>query len=260
MIQIVAYQPAENINIKRLKADYTGQLIGSAVYDLFYRYKSGYIYVLSYGVVVFANVEEIDRSNFLNLIRNYSDNLLEVRIQEDFVINKGASQSPEFAYNALSVPEVNDDIIRITMLQVAQSIALDFYQERSQLLLTETVQLTNQLERFGKLKTSKKQVLKFIGRTLNMKNRIIDDLYVFDSPPVTWESELLGKVNDGLAKTFDINVRFRDVEYTLRSVEANLQIFMDLINTEQSHRLEWIIIGLILFEVIHLLVQQLFFQ
>lgn len=259
MIQIVAYQPAENINIRRLKSDYTGELIGSAVYDLFYRFKSGYVYVLSYGVVVFANVEEIDRSNFLALIKNYSDNLMEVRIQEDFVINKGTSPNPEFAYNALSVPEINPDIIRITMLQVAQSIALDFYQERSQLLLTETVKLTNQLEQFGKLKTSKKQVLKFIGRTLNMKNRIIDDLYVFDSPPVTWESELLGKVNDGLAKTFDINVRFRDVEYTLRSIEANLQIFMDLINTEQSHRLEWIIIGLILFEVIHVLVQQLFF-
>lgn len=257
MIQIVAYQPAENINIKRLKADYTGQLIGSAVYDLFYRYKSGHIYVLSYGVVVFANIEEIDRSNFLTLVRNYSDNPMETRIQEDFVINTGLPGNPEFSYNSLSVPEISDDIIRITMLQVAQSIALDFYQERSQLLLMETVKYTQQLEEFGKLKASKRQVMKFIGRTLNMKNRIIDDLYVFDSPPATWENELVGKVNEGLGKTFDINVRFRDVEYTLRSVESNLQLFMELINTEQSHRLEWVVIILILFEVIHLIVQQL---
>lgn len=256
MIQIVAYQPAENINIKRLKSDYTGQLIGSAVYDLFYRYKTGYIYVLSYGVVVFANVEEIDRSNFLNLVRNYSDNQLETRIQEDFIIHKSESSSTEFSYNSLSVPEINDDIIRITMLQVAQSIALDFYQERSQQLLNETVRLTTQLEQFGKLKTSKRQVMMFIGRTLNTKNRIIDDLYVFDAPPVTWENELLGKVHEGLAKTFDINVRFRDVEYTLRSVESNLQLFMEFITTEQSQRLELIVIGLILFEVVHLIVQQ----
>jgi uncharacterized Rmd1/YagE family protein len=258
MINIIAYQPAENISIKRLKADYTGELSSGGVFDLFYKYKTGYIYVLSYGVVVFANVEEIDRSNFLNLIKNYSDNQLETRIMEDFAINRNTSQNPEFAYNALSVPEVNEDIIRISMLQVAQSIALDFYQERSQLLLNETVKLTTQLEKYGKLKTSKKQVLRTIGRTLNMKNRIIDDLYVLDSPPVTWENELLGKVNDGLAKTFDIHIRFRDVEYTLRSVESNLQLFMELITTEQSMRLEYIILFLIFFEVVHLILQQVF--
>jgi required for meiotic nuclear division protein 1 len=257
MIQIVAYQPAENINIKRLRADHTGQLISGGIFDLFYKYKTGHIYVLSYGVVVFANVEEIDRSNFLHLVKNYSDNFLDARIQEDFVINISNSPNLEFTYNALSVPEVNDDIIRITMLQVAQSIALDFYHDRSQLLLEETGKLTTQLEKYGKLKASKKKILMFIGRVLNMKNRIIDDLYVFDAPPMAWENELLGKVHDGLSKTFDITVRFRDVEYTLRSVESNLQLFMELITTKQSHRLELIIIGLILFEIVHLIVQEL---
>lgn len=258
MVHIVAYQPAENVNIKRLRADYTGQLISGTTFDLFYRFKQGYIYVLSYGVVVFANVEEIDRSNFLSLVRNYSDNLLDIRMQEDFTINKIESDNPEFSYNALGVREVNDGIIRITMLQVAQSIALDFYQHRSQEMLNETIKYTTQLEKYGKLQVSKKQVLKFIGHTLNMKNRIIDDLYILDSPPVVWENELLGKVNDGLISTFDIPTRFREVEYTLRSTEGNLQFFMELMNTEQSHRLEWIIIGLILFEVVHVIVQQLF--
>ena len=260
MVQIVAYQPAENINIKRLKGDYTGELISGSVFELFYRYKGGYIYVLSYGVVVFGNVEEIDRSNFMNLVKNYSDNILETRYQEDFVINKSEGTGLEYAYNTLAVPEISDELIRVTMLQVAQSIALDFYHDRSQLLLNETTKYTTQLEKYGKLKVSKKEVLKFVGRTLNMKSRIIDDLYVLDAPPAVWENELLGKVHDGLSKTFDIPTRFRDVEYTLRSVEGSLQMFMDLINTEQSHRLEWIIIGLILFEVVHVLVQQFFFS
>lgn len=258
MVQIVAYQPAENINIKRLRADYTGELVSGSSFELFYRYKSGYIYVLSYGIVVFANVEEMDRSNFLQLIKNFSDNELETRYQEDFVIHQSRSSNPEFAYNTLSVPQISSDIIRIAMLQVAQSIALDFYQERSQQMLNETAKLTTQLEKFGKLKTSKKQILKFIGKTLNMKNRIIDDLYILDSPPVVWENELLGKVNDGLTRTFDISTRFRDVEYTLRSIESNLHLFIELLNTEQSHRLEWIIIFLILFEVVHVIIQQLF--
>jgi required for meiotic nuclear division protein 1 len=260
MIQIVAYQPAENINIKRLRGDYTGELISGSVFDLFYRYKGGYIYVLSYGVVVFGNIEEIDRTNFMHLVKNYSENMLETRYQEDFVITKSQGASPEFTYSALAVPMINDDLVRIVMLQVAQSIALDFYQERSQLLLNETTKYTTQLEKYGKLQVPKKELLKFVGRTLNMKSRIIDDLYVLDAPPSVWENELLGKVHDGLSKTFDIPTRFRDVEYTLRSVEGSLQMFMDLINTEQSHRLEWIIIGLILFEVVHVLVQQFFFS
>ena len=258
MIRIIAYQIAENTNIKKFKAEYTGLLINSNSFELFYKYEQGYIFVLNYGVVVFANLDDVQRSSFISLLTKYCLNHLDNRLQEDFIIEKKETIHPEFSYNSLSVNEVNDDVIRIAMLQVAQSLALDFYQEVAQQLFDDTVHLTNQLEAFGKLKISKRKLLKFIGKTLNTKNRIIDNLYIYDTPPVVWEDELLGKVNDGLTKTFDISIRFKELEYMLKRVESNLSVFVELANAEESKRLEWIVIILIFIEILHLFLNRFF--
>jgi uncharacterized Rmd1/YagE family protein len=258
MIKIIAYQIAENTNIKKFKAEYTGLLVNSNSFELFYKYKEGYIFVLNYGVVVFANVDDVESSSFITLLTKYCINYLDNRLQEDFLIEKKDTSQPEFSYNSLSVNEINGDIIRIAMLQVAQSLALDFYQEVAQHLFDDSVNLTNQLEAFGRLKISKRNLLKFIGKTLNTKNRIIDNLYIFDAPSVVWEDEFLGKVNDGLTKTFDISIRFRELEYMLKRVESNLTVFVELTNAKESKRLEWIVIILIFIEILHLFLNRFF--
>jgi len=257
-IKIIAYQIAENTNIKKFKVEYAGSLINSNSFELFYKYEAGYVFVVNYGVVVFANVDDVHRSSFISHLLEYCTNHLENRLQEDFVIEKKEISQPEFSYNFLSVSEINDDVIRIAMLQVAQSLALDFYQEVAQQLFDDTVHLTNQLEAYGRLKISKRNLLKFIGKTLNTKNRIVDNLYIYDAPSIVWEDEFLGKVNDGLTFTFDISIRFKEVEYMLKRVENNLSVFVELANAEESKRLEWIVITLIFIEILHLFLNRLF--
>jgi len=258
MIRIIAYQIAENTNIKKFKIEYTGELINSNPFELFYRLDQGYVFVLNYGVVVFANVDDVQRSKFITLLTIYCLNHLENRLQEDFIIENKETPQPEFSYNSLSVSEINNDVIRIAMLQVAQSLALDFYQDTAQQLFDDSVNLTNQLETFGRLKISKKKLLKTIGKTLNTKNRIIDNLYIFDTPSVVWEDEFLGKINDGLTKTFDISIRFKELEYMLKRVESNLSVFVELTNAKESKRLEWIVIILIFIEILHLFLNRFF--
>lgn len=258
MIRIIAYQVAENTNIKKFKAEYAGELINYSSFELFYKFEQGYIFVLNYGIVVFANVDEMQRSIFISLLKKYSMNHLDNYLQEDFIIEKKETTSPAFSYNSLSVKEINDDVIRITMLQVAQSLALDFYQEVAQHLFDDSVNLTNQLEEHGKFKISKRNLLKFIGKTLNTKNRITDNLYIYDTPSIVWEDELLDKVNEGLIKTFDISIRFKELEYMLKRVENNLSVFVELTNAKESKRLEWIVIILIFIEILHLFLNPFF--
>jgi required for meiotic nuclear division protein 1 len=259
MIRIIAYQFAENISLKKFKTDYKGELLSSSSFELFYKFKEGYIYILNYGSVVFANIDEIDRSTFIKYIKEYSENQLEKEHLEDFIIYQDNIKTPVFSYNSLVVSEITPELIKIAMLQVAQSAALDFYLERSEALFDETGVLTTQLEKHGSLLISRKKLLQFIGKAINTKNRIVDNLYVIDSPLLVWENELLEQVNNGLAKTFDIAIRFKELEYLLKIVESNLAIFIQLEDTRKSHFLEWIIIVLILFEVVHLVVNKLFF-
>ena len=251
MVKIIAYQVAENLSVKRFKHDYKGELLSYSSFDLFYKYKEGFIYILNYGAIVFANIDEIDRNSFIKYVKDYCENFLELVHQEDFVIYQENVKTPLFAYDSLKVSLINTELNKVAMLQVAQSVSLDFYLEKSQFLFDETVKLTNQLEGFGELLISRKKLLQFIGKTINTKNRIVDNLYILDSPIIVWENELLDKVNSGLEKTFDVSVRFKEVEYLLKIVESNLSIFIQLEDTRKSHFLEIVVIILILIEVIN---------
>jgi required for meiotic nuclear division protein 1 len=81
---------------------------------------------------------------------------------------------------------------------------------------------------------------------------------VFDSPDVTWEDEYLNKVDMGVKNTFDLQVRFRNVEEGLIIVKENLELFKDIMQHRKSNTLEWVIIILILVEVINLAVEKIF--
>ncbi len=257
MYKIIAYQVAGQINLKQLKASYKAKPYTESALDLFYfREKAGKaIYVLSYGVVAFANYEEIEISRFIDYVKSFSGNSLEKHYTEDIVIHHDKKLS--FSYNDVHLPRIEPEVIRIVMLNVAQSAALDYYTDASQKLLAETANFSTELENFGRLKISQKNLLKFIGKTLNMKSHIIENLYIFDVPD-TWEDEYMDKVNSGMENTFDITARFREIEYTLKSVESNLSVFTELVQQKTSNTLELIIVCLILFEVLNVIVSHLF--
>lgn len=251
---VFAYQLAEGISIRKFREEYTAELISATNFELFYRNNHGYIYVFNYGVVVFADVDEPLREVFLHQLQPYTQHPLEKPLSENFTIDIQENSPPVFGYNSVVLPEKTPALYRIVMLQVAQSVALDFYFDVSQQLLSETVNITNQLEQKGRLTISKRRLLKVIGKAMNTKNRIADNLYIIDTPPSVWENELLGKVHDGLYQVFDIHLRFREVEYTLKIIEDNVEVFIELINTRQNQLLELIVIILILIEVVQLLI------
>ena len=122
----------------------------------------------------------------------------------------------------------------------------------------EVRSFTNGLETNGKLSINRKNMLKFIGKALNTQNDIADNIYIFDAPEQVWENENLDSLNKGLMKHFDLRVRVSEIEYTLRIIDDNLKVFLQISNQRESNVLEWIIIILILAELLNILIPKLF--
>ena len=258
ILTVRAFQIAEAIDIKRCRTDFPGELIASAPQELFYRRRrdsqegeEGYLYIMDYGLVSFAGYGEAEMSLLIDKLQAFSQGTLATRMGEDFRVHAGAADL-YFGYNDIHVPDFNADVLRIVMLYVGQSAALDHYESLVNGMMAETGRFTRELELHGRLKASRANVQKFIGRILSIRNRIIDNLYIMDAPDITWESEYLDKVDRGMKKTFDVIERFRSLDYQLREVKENLELFAELLQFRQSNMLEWIIIALILVEVVHL--------
>ncbi|HRT99428.1 MAG TPA: RMD1 family protein [Ignavibacteriales bacterium] len=250
VIKILAYQFCDSLNIKAIKKDFVATLIDASTFDLFYKYEdNGYILILEYGVVVFANIDAVDITRINHTLKIYQKNPLLEPLNEDYEVEDG-SNNFIFKSDKVMVPEIDDNILRIIMLNVGQSVGLDYYSQITQELLDETTKINEYLAQKGKLLNSKKEIIKYLGKTMGIKNKIIDNIYILDAPDIAWEDDNLNKLHNGLRKVFEISTRFKELDYQLQIVIDNLHMITELINYKQGHLLEWIIIILIAFEII----------
>src|SRR5690349_12432844 len=258
MLRVLSYQVSDTIDIKLFRATFKAELVHGDADELFYQTgRNEYVYVFKYGVVCFLNYGPIRIGEFLHLITPYCKNVYAEQLSEEFLIEENASEM-KIGYNKIDIVSAEVEVLRLIMLNVSQSVALDYYSEQTNKLLEETNYHTQSLERKGKLDISGNALKRFIGKTLLLKNRISENLYIFDSPPETWEDENLNKIDLGLKKTFDLQERFRNVSEGLQIVKDNLELFKDLLQYRNSTLLEWIIILLILVEVLNLIIDKIY--
>ncbi|QEC70022.1 RMD1 family protein [Panacibacter ginsenosidivorans] len=258
MLKVVSFQIADSIDIKQFKTAFTAEIYHEDSDELFYRMATQkFIYVFKYGIVCFLGYNEVESTAFIQVITPYCRNMQEERLNDEFDIETNANRY-KLGYNKIELESADVESFRLIMLNVSQSVALDHYSQQTNILLEETNYHTQILEKKGKLDLSGINLKKYIGRTLNLKNRIAENLYIFDSPEETWEDENLNRLDIGLKKTFDLQSRFRTIQEGLGIVKENLELFKDLLQYRNSIVLEWIIIILIFVEVINLFIEKIF--
>jgi uncharacterized Rmd1/YagE family protein len=256
-MKVLAYQLADSIDIKGLKSSFQAHAQYQDSDELFYTIGGDrYIYIFKYGVVSFLNYDEVGISEFIKFVAPFCKNLYELKLSEEFEIELDA-KNIRFGFNKIEITRPDTDVFRLIMLNVSQSVALDHYYEITDKLLLETKNQTQYLEANGRLNISGKNLMKSIGRTLNLKSNVSQNLYIFDSPPETWEDEDLNKIDIGLKKTFDLHIRFRHIQENLQSITDNVELFKDIMQYKSSHTLEIIVVILILVEVINLVIDKI---
>lgn len=252
-IRIEAVQIAESFNIKKFRGDFRAEVDSGSASEVFYAMEAAgrYLYVFDYGVVVFANYDALAKSELLGFLKNYATTLVDLDLFEEYRIKTDEKLQKVSVKNSfVAVPQIDSAIIRIVMLNIGQSVALEYYEKLTDELITSSKHFILQLEQYGKINISKTNLLKYIGRVLNVKNSIVDNLYILDDPNLVWDNEELNLLNRQLKSNFDINTRFKDLDYRLQIVENNLTLFTDVLNVRESSRLEWIIIILIAIEIV----------
>jgi uncharacterized Rmd1/YagE family protein len=257
-LKVEAIQIADSIDIKLFKTSFTANIHRADSDELFYRIAAEkYLYVFKYGILCFLAYSKEEISAFIQSISPFCKNLFEERLSDEFDIETHTGRI-KLRYNKIEIAEPDIEILRLIMLNVSQSVALDHFSSQTNRLLTETNFHTQELERKGRLDLRGINLKKFIGRTLNLKNRIAENLYIFDSPEETWEDEELNLLDLDLKNTFDLQARFRTIQDGLQIVKENLELFKDMLQYRNTVVLETIIIILILVEVINLFIEKLF--
>jgi len=215
-----------------------------------------YLYVKDYGGIAFLGYEE----KRLDFVLNKLQDVLDIEIAEvsdEILIVVDANKRDE-GFDELVLDNLDTEIAHIVCLNLAQSAALFHYQALSDNLLENTRKFTNELEQKGKVSLKRKKLMQYIGSTLNIKNKISENLYVFDTPMLAYENESINLIDSHLKDDLEIKYRYNAIKEQLNIIQENLELFKDMNMHQHSSNLEWIIIWLILFEVIHVIIDQIF--
>jgi uncharacterized Rmd1/YagE family protein len=256
--KVISFQAADFIDIKNVRQIITGNLLYKDASELFYETSAGqYLYIFRYGVVSFFDYNPDEISSSFNVLQPYCRNFFTPDFNDELIVETSAPEN-RISHNKIEIKNEDPELIRMIMLNVSQSVTLDYYSDQTEKLLEETNSYTQLLARKGRLIIGGRKLKKFIGKTLLLKNRIAENLYIFDSPPETWENEQLDRLHNELKKSFDLQDRFRDVSEGLQIVKDNLELFKDILQYRTSLLLEWIVIILIAVEVINFFVGKIF--
>ena len=252
-LKAIAYHLEERLKVLELQKKFDYTLIRKEHSYLFYQVdEQSFIYIKDFGSVVFVDCgDDLIKETIFKLINKEVD-LCDLPF-ENFDIYVEEKKPLNVAFDVIYISELNADIAHVIMLNLAQSVAIDHYVNDSIKLIDGIKLYSDQLEIKGRILLSFKKMRKFIGETMNIKNRIAKNLFIFETSNLAWSEENLSNLDSQLRIQLDIVNRFQGLENNLNIVKENLDFFQAIIQHKHSSKLEWIIIILILFEVIQVI-------
>jgi uncharacterized Rmd1/YagE family protein len=259
MYRIKSIHIAEKLKLKDLRERFTQPAVEFSNYEMIVKYSpESYLFVYNYGSVVFFNVPEELQEKELSSIQEYrvpSDQtratdvfLLEVQEAPAGAVGQGSGNKVYF--DRVVINTLSQAIVKIVCMLLAESTALEYYENLIENLLLKTNTFSKTLRRQGRMLESTEDLIKFIGLCMDTKQEIISNLYIVDSPDETWESVELDKMHQELKTMMEIDVRYRALEYKIKIIQESVDVIVDLSKSKRETLLEMTIILLITFEII----------
>jgi uncharacterized Rmd1/YagE family protein len=147
ILKVISFQVADNIDIKQFRIAFTAKIHYADTDELFYQIeKYKYLYIFKYGIVSLLGYNEMETTIFLQLISRYCKNFYEQKLSDEFEIETDTPKI-NYGYNKIEIPKPNIEMFRLIMLNASQSVALDHYNQQTNLLLEETNYHTQVLEK-----------------------------------------------------------------------------------------------------------------
>jgi uncharacterized Rmd1/YagE family protein len=168
---------------------------------------------------------------------------------EDLFIEVNPAGKVAAHFDRVVLSEATLPALKVISLLLAQSVAMDYYDEDVQEILKRTEAITKSLQAEGRLPGRVNDLVRFIGSCIATKNDVIATLALFDKPDATWEDQQIDHLYNGLRQELELDDRFRALEAKLRMIQENMELLVELSNARSTWRLELTVVLLILFEV-----------
>jgi uncharacterized Rmd1/YagE family protein len=209
----------------------------------------GLAMLFRYGVVVLFNVGEVEQKAYLKELRERVEKPYRRHESEDTQVMSGTPAE------GVSAEGINLTALTLPRLQVvatvlARSVTLAYYESAIAESFDTVEPLARQLDEPRTSGRALKEVLRHIGSTLLVQQKVIGRVEIADKPDILWEQPDLERLYTRLDDEYELVERLATLDRKLELIERTAETTLDLLQARRTLRVEWYIVALIVFEVV----------
>jgi required for meiotic nuclear division protein 1 len=202
-----------------------------------------------YGVAVLFNVTDAEQKNYLKTLKDRVDKPYRRHESEDTHVMVSSLTE------GVSAEGVNLSALTLPRLQVlatalARSVSLAYYEAAMAAAFDVVEPLARKLDQPRASSGALKELLRHIGNTLLVQQKIIGRVEIEDKPDILWDQPELERLYARLEDEYELHERLATLERKLELIARTAEITLDLVQSRRMLRVEWYIVGLIVFEVL----------
>jgi uncharacterized Rmd1/YagE family protein len=209
----------------------------------------GVAVLFRYGVIVLFGVKSLDEVGFIDKLKPLVTNAYAAPEIEELEIHCG-KPSIGVQSGAVSLDEISLEKIQTIADALSKSLVLSLYEKKVGSEFDKIEPLAQELATHGKVSADSKTLLSKIGHMLLIEHRMVGRAEIGDKPEILWDFPHLGGLYASLEDEFELQERQAALDRKLNLISDTAQTLADVWDNKQLHKLEWYVIGLILFEII----------
>lgn len=253
-----AYHLTDTLRLKDINRLFGGTAKTQSATKLVYQEDAeSYFFIFRFGSVIFFNIDPTRQTAIIERIKMLIGQKPDMLTSDEFAVEVKANEKCSVGFERATLDKLNIERIELLALILAQSTALEYFENRVEDLIRRTADIGQILQQRGRLVRSSRELKKFIGYCITTKRDIVSSLYILDKPDETWNDQLLDSLYREAAEMFELKDRYKTLDYKLKMTQENLGLISELLQYRNANFLEWAIIILIAFEIV-LFVFQLF--
>lgn len=233
--QIAAHFPEARVTLRELR--YTNQPAGA-------------IYVFPFGAMVSHDISADQREVELQRLRTAMPKLTARVVREDYTVAEDPVFKTGIVDGVLRLDRLTPGRAGIVALTVAQSAAMEYYENLVEDLFARTRSLIEFMERRGTVPFRTRPLHRFIGEAIVTRTEVLSVLHLLDKPDEAWDDPAIDRIYDDLRGEFDLRDRYAALELKLRAIQESLELLVDVARDRRLLLLEITVVFLILLELV----------
>lgn len=209
----------------------------------------GIAVLFRYGVVVLFGVQQHNEARFIDTLKTLLTNPYPEPEIEEMAIHSGRN-SLGVQSGAVSLDTVTLEKLQIIADALSKNLVLALYEKRVAGEFDKIEPLAHELAMRGQVSAGSKKLLSKIGHMLLIQHRMVGRAEIGDKPETLWNFPHLSGLYASMEDEFELNERQSALNRKLGLISDTAQTLADVWDNKQLHKLEWYVIGLILFEII----------